>query len=72
MVEIWQAYESISNGLGKSASALVQKPLKKYQRGASASSALATAVRAVPTAAIAPASGCASAIHCALLGLRNR
>ncbi|KHG30101.1 Autophagy-related protein 2 [Gossypium arboreum] len=69
---IQQAYESISNGLGKSASALVQTPLKKYQRGASASSALATAVRAVPTAAIAPASGCASAIHCALLGLRNR
>ncbi|PPD78601.1 hypothetical protein GOBAR_DD24471 [Gossypium barbadense] len=68
---IQQAYESISNGLGKSASALVQTPLKKYQRGASASSALATAVRAVPTAAIAPASGCASAIHCALLGLRN-
>ncbi|GMJ12773.1 PEROXISOME UNUSUAL POSITIONING 1, AUTOPHAGY 2 [Hibiscus trionum] len=68
---IRQAYESISNGLGKSASALVQTPLKKYQRGASASSALATAVKAVPTAAIAPASACASAIHCTLLGIRN-
>ncbi|XVE49181.1 hypothetical protein DITRI_Ditri01bG0061700 [Diplodiscus trichospermus] len=68
---IRQAYESISDGLEKSASALVQTPLKKYQRGASAGSALATAVRAVPTAAIAPASACASAIHCALLGLRN-
>ncbi|XVE93352.1 hypothetical protein REPUB_Repub01dG0184500 [Reevesia pubescens] len=68
---IQQAYESISDGLEKSASALVQTPLKKYQRGASAGSALATAVQAVPTAAIAPASACASAIHCALLGLRN-
>ncbi|KAK8616353.1 hypothetical protein V6N13_017906 [Hibiscus sabdariffa] len=68
---IQQAYESISNGLGKSASALVQTPLKKYHRGASASSALATAVKALPTAAIAPASGCASAIHCTLLGIRN-
>ncbi|KAK6241046.1 Atg2/VPS13 [Theobroma cacao] len=68
---IQQAYESISDGLEKSASALVQTPLKKYQRGASASSALATAVRAVPAAAIAPASACASAVHCALLGLRN-
>ena len=71
-VEILQAYESISDGLEKSASALVQTPLKKYQRGATAGSALATAVRAVPEAAIAPASACASAIHCALLGLRNR
>ncbi|XWS54815.1 hypothetical protein CRYUN_Cryun10bG0121600 [Craigia yunnanensis] len=68
---IQQAYESISDGLEKSASALVQTPLKKYQRGASAGSALATAVQAVPAAAIAPASACASAIHCALLGLRN-
>ncbi|KAE8668110.1 B3 domain-containing protein [Hibiscus syriacus] len=68
---IQQAYESFSNGLGRSASALVQTPLKKYQRGASASSALATAVKAVPTAAIAPASGCASAIHSTLLGIRN-
>ncbi|XWS39960.1 hypothetical protein CRYUN_Cryun18bG0099200 [Craigia yunnanensis] len=68
---IQQAYESISDGLEKSASALVQTPLKKYQRGASAGSAFATAARAVPTAAIAPASACASAIYCALLGLRN-
>ncbi|XP_022725387.1 autophagy-related protein 2-like isoform X2 [Durio zibethinus] len=68
---IQQAYESISDGLEKSASALVQTPLKQYQRGASAGSALATAVRAVPTAAIAPASAFARALHCALLGLRN-
>ncbi|XP_050212203.1 autophagy-related protein 2 [Mercurialis annua] len=66
-----QAYESLSDGLGRSASALVQMPLKKYQRGASAGSALATAVRGVPAAAIAPVSACASAAHYTLLGLRN-
>ncbi|KAF5727248.1 hypothetical protein HS088_TW22G00937 [Tripterygium wilfordii] len=68
---IHQAYESLSDGLEKSASALVRTPLKRYQRGASAGSAFATAVRAVPAAAIAPASACASAVHYALLGLRN-
>ncbi|EEF43703.1 autophagy-related protein 2 isoform X2 [Ricinus communis] len=68
---IQQAYESLSDGLGRSASALVQTPLKKYQRGASAGSALATAVRSVPVAAIAPVSACASAAHYTLLGLRN-
>ncbi|KDP42306.1 hypothetical protein JCGZ_01630 [Jatropha curcas] len=68
---IQQAYESLSDGLGKSASALVQRPLKKYQRGASAGSALATAVQGVPSAAMAPVSACASAAHYALLGLRN-
>ncbi|KAJ4825810.1 hypothetical protein Tsubulata_039760 [Turnera subulata] len=68
---IQQAYESLSDGLGKSASALVRTPLKKYQRGASAGTALATAVRAVPAAAIAPVSACAGAAHYALLGIRN-
>ncbi|XP_024029007.1 autophagy-related protein 2 [Morus notabilis] len=68
---IQQAYESLSNGLEKSASALVQTPLKKYQRGAGAGSALAAAVRAVPAAAIAPASACAGAVHYTLLGFRN-
>lgn len=68
---IQQAYASISDGIEKSASALVQSPLKKYQRGASAGSALATAVRAVPTAAIAPASAFARSIHYTFLGLRN-
>ncbi|KAJ7967449.1 Autophagy-related protein 2 [Quillaja saponaria] len=68
---IKQAYERLSDGLGKSASVLVQSPLKKYQRGSGAGPALATAVRAVPAAAIAPASACASAVHCALLGFRN-
>lgn len=67
-----QAYESLSDGLGKSASALVRTPLKNFQRGASAGSALASAVRAVPAAAIAPVSACASALHYTLLGVRNR
>ncbi|CAI0556958.1 unnamed protein product [Linum tenue] len=66
-----QAYSNLSDGLGKSASALVRTPLKKYQYGASAGSALATAVRGIPAAAIAPVSACASAAHSALLGLRN-
>uniref|UniRef100_A0A2P2KFX3 Autophagy-related protein 2 n=1 Tax=Rhizophora mucronata TaxID=61149 RepID=A0A2P2KFX3_RHIMU len=68
---IQQAYESLSDGLGKSASALVRKPFNQYQRGTSAGSALATAVRAVPGAAIAPVTACASAAHHALLGIRN-
>lgn len=68
---IKQAYECISDGLGKSASALVQNPLKKYQRGAGAGAAISTAFRAVPAATIAPVSACASALHYALLGIRN-
>lgn len=68
---IQQAFESITDGLGKSASALVQTPLKKYQRGAGVGSALATAVQAAPAAAIAPASAAARAMHFALLGVRN-
>lgn len=67
-----QAYECISDGLGKSASALVQTPLKKYQRGAGAGAAISTAFRAVPAATIAPVSACASAVHYTLLGIRNR
>jgi len=69
---ILQACESLSDGLGKSAAVLVQNPLKKFQRGSGAGPALAAAVRAVPAAAIAPASACASAVHYALLGFRNR
>lgn len=68
---IQQACESLSDGLGKSAAVLVQNPLKKFQRGSGAGPALAAAVRAVPAAAIAPASACASAVHYALLGVRN-
>ncbi|KAK3015064.1 hypothetical protein RJ639_005589 [Escallonia herrerae] len=67
-----QAYESIRDGLGKSAAALVQKPLKRYQRGVGVGSALATAVQAAPVAVITPASGAARAAHCVLLGVRNR
>ncbi|KAA8536190.1 hypothetical protein F0562_028668 [Nyssa sinensis] len=66
-----QACESISDGLGKCASALVQTPLKRYQSGGGAGSALATAVQAAPVAAVAPAAAAACAVHCALLGIRN-
>ncbi|KAK3036478.1 hypothetical protein RJ639_030825 [Escallonia herrerae] len=66
------AYESINDGLGKSAAALVQTPLKRYQRGVGVGSALATAVKAAPVAVIAPASAAARAAHCVLLGVRNR
>ncbi|KAL0743227.1 hypothetical protein Bca4012_084740 [Brassica carinata] len=66
-----QAYENIGDGIGKTASALVRTPLKKYQRGDGAGSAFATVVQGVPTAAIAPASACARAVHSALVGIRN-
>ncbi|KAF5180466.1 Autophagy-related protein [Thalictrum thalictroides] len=68
---IQQAYESLGDGLGKSASALVGNPLKTYQRGGGAGSALASAVCGAPSAAIAPASAAVHALHCALLGARN-
>uniref|UniRef100_A0A1J3HLH3 Autophagy-related protein 2 n=1 Tax=Noccaea caerulescens TaxID=107243 RepID=A0A1J3HLH3_NOCCA len=66
-----QACENIGDGIGKTASALVRTPLKKYQRGDGAGSAFATVVQGVPTAAIAPASACARAVHSALVGIRN-
>ncbi|PWA78209.1 Autophagy-related, C-terminal [Artemisia annua] len=68
---VQQAFETMTDGLGKSASALVQTPLKKYQRGDGVGSALSTAVQAAPGAAIAPASAAARAVHSALLGVRN-
>lgn len=68
---IQQAYESMSDGFSKSASALIRTPITRYQRGAGMGSAFATAVQAAPAAAIAPASATARAVHCALLGVRN-
>ncbi|KAK6916462.1 Autophagy-related protein 2/VPS13, C-terminal [Dillenia turbinata] len=65
------ACESLSDGLGKSASALVRTPLKTYRRGDGAGSALVTAVKAAPVAAIAPASATARAVRYTLLGVRN-
>lgn len=62
----------MSDGFSKSASALIRTPIKRYQRGAGMGSAFATAVQAAPAAAIAPASATARAVHCALLGVRNR
>lgn len=51
---------------------MLGSPLKAYQRGGGAGSALATAIRGAPAAAIAPISASARAVHCTLLGLRNR
>ncbi|WOL12704.1 autophagy-related protein [Canna indica] len=68
---IQQAYESLSDGFGRTTSALLATPLKAYQRGAGAGSVLATAIRGAPAAAIAPFSASARAVHCTLLGLRN-
>ncbi|KAJ4816705.1 Autophagy-related protein 2 [Rhynchospora pubera] len=68
---IQQAYESLTEGLGRTASAIIRTPLKVYQRGAGAGSALATAFRSTPGAVIAPISASAGAVHYALLGLRN-
>ncbi|KAL0928093.1 hypothetical protein M5K25_002333 [Dendrobium thyrsiflorum] len=68
---IRQAYESLSDGLSRTASAILGNPIKEYRRGAGAGSALATAVRAAPAAAIAPVTASAHAMHCALLGMRN-
>ncbi|CAO2827290.1 unnamed protein product [Amaranthus hypochondriacus] len=66
-----QAYESLSDGLGKTASALIHAPMKTYQHGGGAGSALMDAVRGAPVAAIAPASAAAQALHRALVGVRN-
>lgn len=68
---IQQAYESLSDGVEKSASALVRAPLKTLRHGAGAGHALTNALWSAPAAAIAPASAAARAVHCALLGVRN-
>ena len=69
---VWKAFESLSDGFGKTTSALVRSPLKTFQRGAGAGPALASALRAAPAGAVAPASAVARAFHCTLLGVRNR
>lgn len=66
-----QAYESLTDGLGRTASALIANPIKVYNQ-TGAGSALATAICGAPAAAVAPVSASARAFHCALVGLRNR
>lgn len=66
-----QAYESLTDGLGRTASALIGNPIKVYNRGGGAGSVLATAICGAPAAAVAPVSASARAVHFALLGLRN-
>ncbi|RLM55797.1 autophagy-related protein 2 [Panicum miliaceum] len=67
---IKQAYESLTDGFGRTASALIANPIKVYNR-AGPGSALATAICGAPAAAVAPVSASARAFHCALVGLRN-
>jgi autophagy-related protein 2 len=67
-----QAYESLTDGLGRTASALIGNPIKVYNRGGGPGSVLATAICGAPAAAVAPVSASARAVHYALLGLRNR
>ncbi|KAL2619934.1 hypothetical protein R1flu_000139 [Riccia fluitans] len=67
---IQQACESISRGFERTASSLVGNPYKAYQRGG-AGPAVATALRSAPSAAVAPASAAAGAVHRLVLGLRN-
>ncbi|KAG8094322.1 hypothetical protein GUJ93_ZPchr0012g18796 [Zizania palustris] len=67
-----KAYESLTDGIGRTASALIGNPIKVYNRGDGVGSALATAVCGAPAAAVAPVSASARALHYALVGLRNR
>ncbi|KAL5203891.1 hypothetical protein ABZP36_008762 [Zizania latifolia] len=66
-----KAYESLTDGIGRTASALIGNPIKVYNRGDDVGSALATTVCGAPAAAVAPVSASARALHYALLGLRN-
>ncbi|XP_037446734.1 autophagy-related protein 2-like [Triticum dicoccoides] len=68
---IKQAYESFTDGLGRTASALIGNPINVYNRGAGARSALTTAICGAPAAVVAPVSATARAVHYALLGIRN-
>jgi autophagy-related protein 2 len=75
LILIWnfvQAYESFTDGLGRTASALIGNPINVYNRGAGARSALTTAICGAPAAVVAPVSATARAVHYALLGIRNR
>uniref|UniRef100_A0A0E0LA93 Autophagy-related protein 2 n=1 Tax=Oryza punctata TaxID=4537 RepID=A0A0E0LA93_ORYPU len=66
-----KAYESLTDGFGRTASALIGNPIKVYNRGAGAGSALATAICGAPGAAVAPLSASFRAAHYTLLGIRN-
>ncbi|KAF0904085.1 hypothetical protein E2562_031761 [Oryza meyeriana var. granulata] len=66
-----KAYESLTDGFGRTASALIGNPIKVYNRGAGAGSALATAICGAPGAAVAPVSASVRAVHYTLLGIRN-
>ncbi|KAL5230738.1 hypothetical protein ABZP36_029514 [Zizania latifolia] len=67
-----EAYESLTDRIGRTASTLIGNPIKVYNRGDDVGSALATVVCGALAAAVAPVSTSARALHYALLGLRNR
>ena len=69
---IVQAYESLTDGLGRTTSALIGNPINVYNRGADARSALTTAICGAPAVVVAPVSATSRALHYALLGIRNR
>lgn len=62
-LNIFQAYESLTDGFGRTASALIGNPIKIYNRGAGAGSVLATAICGAPVAAVAPVSASLRALH---------
>jgi autophagy-related protein 2 len=51
-----QAYDSLTDGLGRTASSLIVNPIEVYNCGGGAGSILATAICGAPAAAVAPAS----------------
>jgi autophagy-related protein 2 len=66
-----QAGTWLKGGFGSAAQTLVVKPVKSMQHGESVRSAVAKALKAAPSAAIAPATAAAAAVRCTLLGARN-
>ncbi|KAK3276418.1 hypothetical protein CYMTET_15502 [Cymbomonas tetramitiformis] len=66
-----RAARTLTQGLGDAADVLVSKPMRRYSEGAGASAAIASAIRAVPRAAVTPAAAAATAMQQTLVGVRN-
>ena len=67
-----QAYESLTEGLRRTASALIGNPIKVYKRGGGPASVLGIAICGATSDVVAPVLASARAVHYTLLGLRNR
>eukprot|EP00854_Cymbomonas_tetramitiformis_P012079 gene12079-14272_t len=63
-----RAARTLTQGLGDAADVLVSKPMRRYSEGAGASAAIASAIRAVPRAAVTPAAAAATAMQQTLVG----